>query len=98
MPPRVESEVIRGKPFDIEIDGQLIQAFPGETIATVLTVNRYVLTRTGQHHRMIRGYYCGMGVCWECAVRVHGRLVVRSCMEPAVKDLIVETNVDVGTF
>jgi succinate dehydrogenase/fumarate reductase-like Fe-S protein len=37
-----------------------------------------------------------MGVCWECAVRINGRSVVRACMEPAVKGLQVETCLDVG--
>ena len=91
MSPRVEREVTRGEPFDIEIDGQLIQAYPGETVAAILIVNRIALARTVAAHPITRGYYCGMGVCWECAVRINGLSVVRACMEPAVKGLKVET-------
>ena len=93
MSPRVEHEVARGEPFDIEIDGQLIQAYPGETVAAILIVNRIPLTAAA--HPIPRGYYCGMGGCWECAVRINGRSVVRACMEPAVKGLKVETYLDV---
>ncbi|MEC9329958.1 MAG: (2Fe-2S)-binding protein [Pseudomonadota bacterium] len=96
MSPRVEHEVARGEPFDIEIDGQPIKAYPGETVAAILTVNRIALARTDAAHPITRGYYCGMGVCWECAVRINGRSVVRACMEPAVKGLKVETCLDVG--
>ena len=93
MSPRVEHEVARGEPFDIEIDGQPIKAYPGETVAAILIVNRIPLTDAA--HPITRGYYCGMGVCWECAVRINGRSVVRACMEPAVKGLKVETYLDV---
>ena len=93
---RVKREVARGEPFVIEIDGEPIQAYPGETVATILIVNRIALARTVAAHPITRGYYCGMGVCWECAVRINGRSVVRACMEPAVKGLKVETCLDVG--
>ena len=93
---RVKREVARGEPFVIEIDGEPIQAYPGETVATILIVNRIALAGTVAAHPITRGYYCGMGVCWECAVRINGRSVVRACMEPAVKGLKVETCLDVG--
>ena len=93
---RVERAVTRGKPFDIEIDGQMTRAYPGETIAAVLIVNRIPLTRNSDGAPVTRGYYCGMGVCWECAVRINGRSVVRACMESAVQGLKIETCLDVG--
>ncbi len=93
---RVKREVARGEPFVIEIDGEPIRAYPGETVAAILIVNRIALARTVAAHLITRGYYCGMGVCWECAVRINGRSVVRACMEPAVKGLKVETCLDVG--
>ena len=35
----------RGKPFKITVDGELLQAFPGETLATVLLTYGKISTR-----------------------------------------------------
>ncbi len=42
---RVKREVARGEPFVIEIDGEPIRAYPGETVAAILIVNRIALAR-----------------------------------------------------
>ena len=59
---RVERAVTRGKPFDIEIDGQMTRAYPGETIAAVLIVNRIPLTR----NLTARQSPEGITVAWVC--------------------------------
>ena len=65
---RVERAVTRGKPFDIEIDGQMTRAYPGETIAAVLIVNRIPLTRNSDGAPVTRGYYGYVYGSRECAV------------------------------
>jgi len=73
--PRVE----RGEPFDITIDGQPAQAYPGETIAAALQA-----AGAGTRHAMAwRGLYCGIGVCFVCLVTVDGVPGVRACVTPA---------------
>lgn len=57
--------------FNIEVDGQLIKARQGQTIAAALmAAGRRVFgyTRSGAP----RGLFCGMGVCFECLVAVNG--------------------------
>ena len=60
----------REKPFKITVDGELFQAFPGETLATVLLTYGKISTRKTQKYKNLRGYYCGMGVCSECVLNI----------------------------
>ena len=65
--------------FSVDVDGQAIAARDGQTIAAALmAAGRRVFrhTSTGQP----RGLYCGMGVCFECAVTVDGVAGQRACV------------------
>jgi predicted molibdopterin-dependent oxidoreductase YjgC len=67
--------------FDIEVDGRLVPAAPGQTVAAALigagiTVFRH--TPTGAP----RGVFCGMGVCFDCLVTVDGLAGQRACITP----------------
>jgi D-hydroxyproline dehydrogenase subunit alpha len=67
--------------FDIEVDGRLVPAEPGQTLAAALigagiTVFRH--TATGAP----RGIFCGMGVCFDCLVMVDGLADQRACITP----------------
>jgi aerobic-type carbon monoxide dehydrogenase small subunit (CoxS/CutS family) len=80
---RLQSGVTRGPAFQVEIDGQPVTAFPGETLATVLlAAGLRTFRRTPLTHEP-RGLYCGMGVCFDCLVTVNGRPNVRACLTPA---------------
>jgi hypothetical protein len=67
---RIHSVTIeRGTSIDLRIDEQAVQAFAGETIATVLLqqgITIFNRTANGQP----RGPYCNMGACFECQVQV----------------------------
>jgi predicted molibdopterin-dependent oxidoreductase YjgC len=76
---RIRKDFRRGQPLWIEVDGEPVQAFEGETIATALLASgRRVFRHTPDGHP--RGLYCGMGICFDCAVEVGGESSVRSCM------------------
>ena len=78
------------RPFTFFVDGQPVEACPGETIgAAMLVAGRRTIRRTAGRGDG-RGLYCVMGACWECAVRVADR-TVRACLQPAVPGLRVET-------
>jgi len=67
--------------FDIEVDGRLVSAEPGQTVAAALigagiTVFRH--TPTGAR----RGVFCGMGVCFDCLVTIDGLADQRACVTP----------------
>ena len=80
---RIDHGIDRGAPFEVVVDGVAVEAFPGESLAAVLfAASRRVLRRTAREAAP-RGYYCGMGVCWECVVAVDGRGNLRACRTEA---------------
>jgi predicted molibdopterin-dependent oxidoreductase YjgC len=87
---RIRSYVRRGRPVSIEVDGEPIQTFEGETIATaLLAAGRRVLRHTQEGTP--RGLFCGMGVCFDCVVEVDGESSVRSCMTPVRPGMSIRT-------
>jgi len=67
--------------FNIEVDGRLIAAEAGQTVAAALIGAGIVVFRhtpTGAQ----RGIFCGMGVCFDCLVTVDGLADQRACITP----------------
>ncbi len=96
---RVDKGVKRGVSFELEIDGETVAAYPGETIATVMICqginNRKSADSVVPTENPSREYYCGMGVCWECMVSVEAQVSVRACMTsamPGMKVWTIKTN------
>lgn len=86
----------RGQPVEIFVDGERVLAFAGETVAGALLAAGRAFSRRTANRGQARGYYCGMGVCWDCALIVDGHPNVRACMTPVRKGLRVETQVGFG--
>lgn len=87
---RVEQGVEKGNFFEIEVDGEKIVAYEGETIATaMLAAGKRVFRRTARDQ--FRGIYCGVGICFECRMIVNGRPNVRVCQTMATPNCKVET-------
>lgn len=87
---RIEG-VARGAPFRFTMDGEPVDAYPGETIATaLLAVDRRIARRTARR-RAPRGVFCAIGVCHDCRMIVDGEANVRTCLVPARAGLVVET-------
>ena len=72
-------ELERGPRVEIHLDGRAVEAFVGETVATVLLAAGDIATRTTVKGES-RGIYCGMGVCFDCLVVVDGVPNTRACM------------------
>jgi sarcosine oxidase subunit alpha len=84
-------EVQRGKAIKINVDGNLIEAYEGETIATVLLSAGIRTFRLSPKHKQPRSLFCGMGVCFECLVTVDGIHAIRACITPVTDGMQVET-------
>jgi len=85
--------VSRGEPFAFSVDGDAIQAYPGETIAAAMLAAEATGFRRDRAGRA-RGLFCNMGVCSECLVHVRDGGVsrrVRACLVPAEPGMTVET-------
>lgn len=81
----------RGNPVTITVDGVPLQAFHGETIGAALLVHGRRILRTTLRTRSPRGLFCGMGVCFDCAVTVNDVPNVRSCITLVEDGMAIST-------
>ena len=88
---RIQTGVERSKRFEIEVDGEKILAYEGETIATALLAAGKRICRKTTKNGEARGIYCGMGICFECRMVVDGRPNTRVCQTPATPGCKVQT-------
>ena len=88
---RVYQGVERGQPFEIEVDGEKIVAYEGETIgAALLAAGRRTLGYTNKFKRP-RGLYCGIGLCQACRMTINGVPNTQACQTLATPECQVET-------
>jgi predicted molibdopterin-dependent oxidoreductase YjgC len=62
----------------IRFNGQEVEARFGEAITSALLATGYRTLRRS-HSGSPRGMLCGMGVCYECLVKVDGQPFVKAC-------------------
>ena len=87
-------DISRGTSFEIDIDGQKVMAYEGETLATVLMATGI---RAFEHH--VHPYapsrlFCGMGTCQQCLVTIDDLPNCQACQTPVHPDMKVKTNHD----
>jgi aerobic-type carbon monoxide dehydrogenase small subunit (CoxS/CutS family) len=93
---RIDAGVTRGTPFRFTVDGEPVEAYPGETIATALLATGRRTARRTAHQGTPRGVFCAIGVCHDCRMIVDGAANVRTCLVPARAGMVVETQVGFG--
>jgi D-hydroxyproline dehydrogenase subunit gamma len=71
--------VERGEAVTVVVDGETVRAYAGETVAAVLITGSGMAMRTTAGGAA-RGFYCGMGACFDCLVVVDGAPNTRACM------------------
>ncbi len=72
-------------------DGQEMTGYEGEPIAAALhDAGVRVLRESPKLHRP-RGFYCAIGNCSSCLMRVDGKPNVRVCVEELKEGMTVET-------
>ena len=77
--------------IEIEIDGEKISAFRGESVAAVLMVSGTRIFTKPSRYNLSRTMYCGMGICHQCLVSVDGVRDVRACMTEIYPGIRIET-------
>ena len=88
---RIIEGTTRGASFRFTVDGEPVEAYPGETIATaLLAAGRRIARRTALRGAP-RGVFCAIGVCHDCRMVVDGEANVRTCLVPARAGMTVET-------
>jgi predicted molibdopterin-dependent oxidoreductase YjgC len=83
--------IIRGAPFEIEVDGQRVLAYEGESLATVLMAAgvRAFASHAGPHAPS--RLFCGMGTCQQCLVTINDMPNCQACRTIAQPGMKVET-------
>lgn len=93
---RIKKGFERGKKFEIEVDGEKITAFEGETIASALIgAGKRTFRRTPKKNQP-RSVYCGIGLCYECMMVVDGVPNTRACQTLATPGCHVGTQESLG--
>jgi predicted molibdopterin-dependent oxidoreductase YjgC len=88
----------RGKPVSFTFDGQVIDAFEGETVAVALhAAGVRALSHSLNKHRA-RGLYCAIGNCSSCMMIVDGEPNVKVCLELVRDGMDVRTQPNRGVL
>jgi succinate dehydrogenase/fumarate reductase-like Fe-S protein len=77
-------------------NGQPTQAIEGQTVAAaLLSMNQRILRKTPRRHEP-RGLLCGMGVCFDCLMRIDDRPNQQACLTLIADGMRVETQAGNG--
>jgi D-hydroxyproline dehydrogenase subunit gamma len=82
--------VTRGEPVTITVNGRPVDAYEGESIAAALLAAGRRVFRHTLVQQAPRGFFCGMGICYDCLVTVDGVPNVRSCLAEVRAGCVVE--------
>jgi hypothetical protein len=85
-----------GRSVRFVYEGQEVAGFEGEGVAAALLRAGIAGTRASARFGESRGYYCGMGICWDCVLGVEGEGTVRGCLYPVRDGLVVRAAVARG--
>ena len=86
------ARIHRGQPFDIEVDGQVIKAFQGETVATAMLAAGIQIIYEHENGYPPSRVYCNMGVCQQCLVTINKKPNCQACKTLAEPGMKVETH------
>ena len=88
---RCKKGIKRGNPFSITVDGEKVEAYPGETVAAaMLSAGK---NRFGDSCRKCRphGVYCGIGVCYSCTVTIDDIPSQQACQTEVRDQMVIKT-------
>jgi len=91
---RIRNGITRGSPFQIQVDGNSVTAYPGETIAAVLLAEGWQMCGHTLLSGEPRGPFCAMGLCFDCRVTLNGTPNVRACITYAQPGDKVERQIE----
>ncbi len=95
---RIRDGIVRGAAVDIDVDGEKLRAYEGETVAAaLLATGRHAFRHTARRGEP-RGVYCGMGVCFDCVMQINGIANVRTCQTRVSAGMSVRTQMGDGEW
>jgi len=81
----------REKEIYFYYNGKKLRAYEGETIASALYANGIKVFSRSKKGRA-RGFFCGIGKCSSCLMKVDGVPNIRTCITPVREGMVVEDN------
>ncbi len=91
------TSTIRSETLKFEFQGRQFLARPGQSVAAALWAARETVLRTTAVDAAPRGFFCGMGVCFDCLVTIDGRPNCRACQIPVTDGMVVTRQQGTGT-
>ncbi len=82
----------RGKEIYFYYNGKKLKAYEGETIAAALYANGIKILSHSLKLKRPRGFFCGIGKCSSCLMKVNGIPNIRTCITLVEENMIVEEN------
>jgi len=86
----------KGKKVTFLFNGTEIEGCEGEPIAAALHAAGIKILSYSRFHKRPRGFWCAIGNCSSCNMRVNGVPNVRTCVEPLRAGMVVETQRNKG--
>lgn len=80
----------RGKLVYINLNGKKIKAFDGETVIAALYASGIKTYSKSVKYGRPRGFFCGIGKCSSCLMRVNGIPHTRICVTPVENGMKIE--------
>jgi len=93
MPNLRIDNVQRGAKVTFRVNGRETVAYRGESVHAALLAAGYRILRKTKKGSENRGFFCGMGVCYDCLVSINGQPNQRACMREVEDGM--EINIDV---
>lgn len=95
---RMAGLIDRGRQVRIVVDDRSVLACEGESVAAALFAAGHRELRFTPRENGPRGYFCGMGLCYDCIMTIDGRPNIRACMTPVREGLRVESQQGLGKW
>src|SRR5512142_2163540 len=93
---RLTKGVIRGTALDIVVDGRMLRAYEGESVAAAILASGRRLLRVTRRRHEPRSMFCNIGLCHECRMVIDGSPNVRACQTPVRAGMVVNTQHGLG--
>lgn len=77
------------KKVTFQFDGQTLEGYENDTIASALLANGIRTLRQHEESGAPRGIYCNIGHCFECRVTVDNASNVRACLTPIKENMVI---------
>jgi len=86
------------KKVKIIVDGEEMEAYEGEMIASALLAHGKKFFRYTKRYKEPRGVFCAIGRCTDCVMNVNGIPNIRTCVTPAEEGMKIETQKGLGRW